>query len=180
MWNCFANSPLSKCCCRAFSQMFLINWQVSAHTHRQGPSVPLLSKIIIAAALICPTAAGPCWQGSHVVCVEMVEAIITSPLLLWIPLDVHLSSPKPSLMETITNPTQAFERTRWGQQCWYELEQVTPGEGGVLHFLFMHCLARLSIHMVKPASAGLMHMQKSQTGWVWLLLHFNEKGGNDR
>ena len=47
-------------------------------------------------------------------------------------------------------------------------------------FFSMLCAAGLSIHMVKPVSAGLMHMQKSQTGCVWLLLHFNGKAGNDR
>lgn len=35
-----------------------------------------------------------------------------------------------------------------------------------MHFLFMHCAAGLSIHVVRVVSAALMHMQKSQTGCV--------------
>lgn len=68
-------------------------------------SLRLLEEMIIVRALICPTAAGSRWQGTAVVCVATVKAIITSLHVLWIPLDVQLSSLKPSLMETITNPT---------------------------------------------------------------------------
>jgi len=74
-------------------------------------------------ALICPTAPASRWQGRADICVEVAEPIITSLLLLWLPLDVHLLSPKPSLKETIASPTHPFELTRWGRQRLYELSR---------------------------------------------------------
>lgn len=59
-----------------------------------GPNLSLQKVAITATALICPSAAGSRWQGSPDICVEMVKPIITTLRLLWIPLDVHLSSAK--------------------------------------------------------------------------------------
>lgn len=121
------------------------------------------------------------WQGSPDICAEMLKPIITSLRLPRIPLDVHLSSQRAISQGNNKQPLLILLNSPGGgSRADMSWTGDSREEGGGLHLSSCTAAAAVSIHMVKPVSAGLMHMQQAQTGYTRLLLHFNGKAGNGR